>query len=95
MFAFIRAESTNYPVHVLYRVMQVAKSGFYEWEARATTVDLHLHGRAKELFRARTALAVGSWQKVRTEGFHISSEPTLKLMKKLNWWLSSASRTRW
>lgn len=69
--------------------MQVGKSTFYAWKARPPTlinaVELQMHRRAKELFRASRD-SLGSRElgkKLREEGFNIGRQRTRRLMKKL------------
>lgn len=79
----------NYPVRILCRVMQVGKSAFYAWKARPapliSAVDLHLHRRAKVLFKASRD-SLGSRElakKLREEGFAVGRYRIRNLMKKL------------
>ena len=55
-FVFIDAEKANYPVVVLCRVMQVARSGFYAWKRRSPSkrarADKQLTGQIAQAFAA-------------------------------------------
>lgn len=79
----------GYPVSMLCQRMQVSRSAYYAWKERPAKIissdELHLHRRAKELFKASRE-SLGSRElckKLRAEGFEIGREKTRSLMKKL------------
>jgi transposase InsO family protein len=89
-FTFIeRNHEEGYPVSLLCQNLRVSRSAYYAWKKRPAKIiganELHLHRRAKELFRASRD-SLGSRElckKLRSEGFEIGREKTRRLMKKL------------
>ena len=89
-YRFIAKEADNYPLVVLFRVMEVKKSSYYEWKAKGAKIipaqELALRRRMKELFeRSRQSLGSRRMRKqLRLEGYVIGRYRVRKLMQLLN-----------
>jgi len=89
-YRFIKGQPRQYPVRVLYRVMGVGKSAYYNWlngpPKLISAETLHLYRRAKALFKASRESLVSRElaKKLREEGFKIGRHRTRTLMRKLN-----------
>jgi len=88
-FEFIWAESVQYPIRTLCRVMQVSTSAYYDWASRPGKVieaqELMLRRRMKALFeRSRSSLGSREMMKaLRGEGFVIGRYRTRHLMQQM------------
>jgi transposase InsO family protein len=89
-YGFIREHAEDYPVKLLCRMLNVQRSGYYDWQGQPAKVivpeELALRRRMKELFAAsRDSLGSRMMMKnLRQEGFEIGREKTRRLMKQLN-----------
>ncbi|WP_444933562.1 IS3 family transposase [Microbulbifer sp. JTAC008] len=88
-YSFIEKQQGSFPVRVLCRVMQVSKSGYYDWCCRGnSSIDAQtwqLCHRLKALF-AESRQSLGSrrlMKLLRKEGFEVGRYRVRKLMKKL------------
>jgi transposase InsO family protein len=88
-YGFIREHAEDYPVKLLCRMLNVQRSGYYDWQGQPAKVivpeELALRRRMKELFAAsRDSLGSRMMMKnLRQEGFEIGREKTRRLMKQL------------
>jgi putative transposase len=85
-FAFIATEKASFPIAVLCKVLEVSRSGFYEWERRApalrTLKDEQLKVRIAAIY-ARSDGRYGSpriQRELRAEGFSVGRKRVARLM---------------
>jgi transposase InsO family protein len=89
-YAFIKAQSTHYPVTVLCRVMGVYRSPYYDWKARGAKVipaeELLLRRRMKALFVAsRDSLGSRTlMNNLQGEGFAVGRYKVRTRMQAMN-----------
>ena len=89
-YEFVKEQASAFPVKLLCRMLNVQRSGYYEWRDRPCPVivpeELALRRRMKELFTASRG-SLGSrmmMRNLREEGFEIGRERVRRLMKRLN-----------
>ena len=89
-YEFVKEQASDFPVKILCRMLDVQRSGYYEWRDRPCPViapeELVLRRRMKELFTASRG-SLGSrmmMRNLRDEGFEIGRERVRRLMKRLN-----------
>ena len=88
-FAFIAAEKTSFPVSVLCAVLEVSRSGFYDWLRRPPsshhTDDERLKVHIKAIFRRHQGRygAPRIQDDLRDEGFAVSRKRVARLMTEL------------
>ena len=89
-FAFILAEKASYPVALLCRVLNVARSGFYAWCRRPESTHAKEDRRLRVSLRAawkRSRCTYGSprlHEELKAEGEHVSRKRVARLMKQDN-----------
>jgi putative transposase len=98
-FAFIAAEKATFPIAVLCKVLQVSRSGFYDWAQREAPAhaleDERLKVRIAAVFEGSKRL-YGSPKvhgELRAEGFAVSRKRVARLMKELG--LRSQTKRRY
>jgi transposase InsO family protein len=88
-FAFIAAEKTSFPVSMLCAVLEVSRSGFYEWLRRPPSShdidDERLKVHIKAIFRRNQGRygAPRIHDDLRDEGFAVSRKRVARLMTEL------------
>ena len=87
-FAFIRAEKASFPVTVMCRVLQVAKSGFYAWRSRPESTRTRDDRRLKAQIRASHEASKRRYgcprihQDLKAAGEQVSRKRVARLMKE-------------
>lgn len=56
-FAFIHVEKATYPVHTLCSVLQVSRSGYYDWATRPTSTRTKADSISRLISSRRTSAA--------------------------------------
>ena len=88
-FAFIAAEKTSFPVSVLCAVLEVSRSGFYDWLSREPSArdvdDARLKVHIAAIFRRHKGRygAPRIQDDLRDEGFAVSRKRVARLMREL------------
>jgi putative transposase len=86
-FAFIAAEKAEYPVHVLCRVLQVTRSGFYAWRRRPPSAHARADAQLALQVRAVHAESRATYGRLRLQralrarGIRIGDKRVRRLMR--------------